>query len=114
MSDDILADGFLDGNCWAASRDVVGKIIPARLNSHPGHAWEDLDWGVADEIRGIFGQGFPGWKKRFHGVADLGDAGYSREVGSSRDDFVKYPRTPHLFGSKGTDDDKHLGRRESE
>lgn len=29
--------------------------------------------------------------------------------GSSRDDFVKYPRTPHLFGSKGTKDDKHLG-----
>ena len=32
-------------------------------------------------------------------------------MGSSRDDFVKYPRTPHLFGSRGTDDDKHLGRR---
>jgi hypothetical protein len=29
-------------------------------------------------------------------------------MGASRDDFVKYPRTPHLFGSKGTDDDKHL------
>jgi len=25
-----------------------------------------------------------------------------------------FPRTPHLFGSKGTDDDKHLGRKESE
>lgn len=35
-------------------------------------------------------------------------------MGASRDDFVKYPRTPHLFGSKGTDDDKRLGRRESE
>jgi hypothetical protein len=35
-------------------------------------------------------------------------------MGSSRDDFVKYPRTPHLFGSRGTADDKHLGRRESE
>ena len=35
-------------------------------------------------------------------------------MGASRDDFRKYPRTPHLFGSKGTDDDKHLGRRESE
>lgn len=35
-------------------------------------------------------------------------------MGSTRDDFIKYPRTPHLFGSKGTDDDKHLGRRESE
>lgn len=34
-------------------------------------------------------------------------------MGSSRDDFVKYPRTPHLFGSKGTADDKHLGPRES-
>ena len=32
---------------------------------------------------------------------------------ASRDDFVKYPRTPHLFGSKGTDDDKHLGEAES-
>ena len=35
-------------------------------------------------------------------------------MGASRDDFNKYPRTPHLFGSKGTDDDKHLGRKESE
>jgi hypothetical protein len=35
-------------------------------------------------------------------------------MGASRDDFIKYPRTPHLFGSTGTDDDKHLGREESE
>ena len=35
-------------------------------------------------------------------------------MGATRDDFVKYPRTPHLFGSQGTDDDKHLGRKESE
>lgn len=35
-------------------------------------------------------------------------------MGATRDNFVKYPRTPHLFGSKGTDDDKHLGQRESE
>jgi hypothetical protein len=35
-------------------------------------------------------------------------------MGLSRDDFIKYPRTPHLFGSKGTDDDKHLGQKESE
>jgi hypothetical protein len=34
-------------------------------------------------------------------------------MGASRDDFTKYPRTPHLFGSKGTDDDKHLGQQES-
>jgi RNA ligase len=34
-------------------------------------------------------------------------------MGTSRDDFTKYPRTPHLFGSRGTDDDKHLGQRES-
>ena len=34
-------------------------------------------------------------------------------MGASRDDFYKYPRTPHLFGSRGTDDDKHLGRRAS-
>src|SRR5580704_10321943 len=34
-------------------------------------------------------------------------------MGSSRDEFVKYPRTPHLFGSKGTDDDKHLSEAES-
>lgn len=32
-------------------------------------------------------------------------------MGATRDDFVKYPRTPHLFGSTGTDDDKHLGER---
>jgi hypothetical protein len=35
-------------------------------------------------------------------------------MGASRNNFVKYPRTPHLFGSTGTDDDKHLGRKESE
>jgi hypothetical protein len=35
-------------------------------------------------------------------------------MGATRDNFVKYPRTPHLFGSKGTDDDKHLGRKASE
>ncbi len=29
-------------------------------------------------------------------------------MGASHGDFVKYPRTPHLFGSKGTDDDKHM------
>jgi hypothetical protein len=34
-------------------------------------------------------------------------------VGQSRDEFVKYPRTPHLFGSTGTDDDKHLSELES-
>lgn len=34
-------------------------------------------------------------------------------VGASNDDFTKYPRTPHLFGSRGTDDDKHLGEQES-
>ncbi len=34
-------------------------------------------------------------------------------MGASYGDFIKYPRTPHLFGSRGTDDDKHLGERES-
>lgn len=34
-------------------------------------------------------------------------------MGTSQGDFIKYPRTPHLFGSKGTDDDKHLGEAES-
>ncbi len=34
-------------------------------------------------------------------------------MGRSYGDFVKYPRTPHLFGSTGTNDDKHLGERES-
>jgi len=34
-------------------------------------------------------------------------------MGATHDDFIKYPRTPHLFGSKGTDDDKHLGSKES-
>lgn len=34
-------------------------------------------------------------------------------MGRSHDDFVKYPRTPHLFGSKGTDDDRHLSEAES-
>ena len=34
-------------------------------------------------------------------------------MGASRDEFVKYPRTPHLFSSRGTDDDKHLSSRAS-
>lgn len=34
-------------------------------------------------------------------------------MGISHGEFTKYPRTPHLFGSKGTDDDKHLGETES-
>jgi hypothetical protein len=34
-------------------------------------------------------------------------------MGTSHDKFIKYPRTPHLFGSKGTDDDKHLDEAES-
>ncbi len=34
-------------------------------------------------------------------------------MGSSRGEFVKYPRTPHLFGSRGTADDKHLSEKES-
>jgi ATP-dependent RNA circularization protein (DNA/RNA ligase family) len=34
-------------------------------------------------------------------------------MGRSYGEFVKYPRTPHLFGSRGTDDDKHLGEAES-
>jgi hypothetical protein len=35
-------------------------------------------------------------------------------MGSSRDEFIKYPRTPHLFGSEGTDDDKRLDEAESD
>ncbi|MCA9087241.1 MAG: RNA ligase family protein [Planctomycetaceae bacterium] len=35
-------------------------------------------------------------------------------MGTSHGDFTKYPRTPHLFGSRGTDDDKHLGEAESQ
>ena len=34
-------------------------------------------------------------------------------MGASHGDFTKYPRTPHLFGSKGTADDKHLNEVES-
>jgi hypothetical protein len=34
-------------------------------------------------------------------------------MGTSHGQFVKYPRTPHLFGSRGTDDDKHMGEAES-
>ncbi|XZE56191.1 RNA ligase family protein [Planctomycetaceae bacterium SH139] len=34
-------------------------------------------------------------------------------MGASQGNFVKYPRTPHLFGSRGTSDDKHLGERDS-
>lgn len=35
-------------------------------------------------------------------------------MGATRDNFIKYPRTPHLFGSTGTADDKHLSRKDSE
>jgi len=34
-------------------------------------------------------------------------------MGRSYDEFLKYPRTPHLFGSRGTDDDKHLDEAQS-
>ncbi len=34
-------------------------------------------------------------------------------MGASHGEFVKYPRTPHLFGSAGTVDDKHFGPDES-
>jgi len=34
-------------------------------------------------------------------------------MGSTAGNFVKYPRTPHLFGSSGTADDKHLSQSES-
>ena len=34
-------------------------------------------------------------------------------MGVSQGDFIKYPSTPHLFGSKGTDDDKHMGEADS-
>src|SRR4051812_40733093 len=34
-------------------------------------------------------------------------------MGASYGDFVKYPRTPHLVGSTGTDDDKHFDERET-
>lgn len=34
-------------------------------------------------------------------------------MGTSFGNFVKYPRTPHLFGSRGTDDDKHMSEADS-
>ena len=34
-------------------------------------------------------------------------------MGGSHGNFTKYPRTPHLFGSTGTADDKHMGQKES-
>ena len=34
-------------------------------------------------------------------------------MGASREDFMKFPRTPHLFGSIGTSDDKHMIRKKS-
>jgi RNA ligase len=34
-------------------------------------------------------------------------------MGASQGDFIKFPRTPHLTGSKGTSDDKHLSPRHS-
>lgn len=34
-------------------------------------------------------------------------------MGASCDDFTTDLRTPHRFGSRGTDDDKHHGQQES-
>jgi hypothetical protein len=34
-------------------------------------------------------------------------------MGATSGDFIKYPRTPHLFGSTGTADDKRLSESES-
>lgn len=34
-------------------------------------------------------------------------------MGTSSGKFTKYPRTPHLFGSTGTDDDRHLNEASS-
>lgn len=34
-------------------------------------------------------------------------------MGNSRGDFLKFPRTPHIFGSKGTTDDKRLSDEDS-
>lgn len=34
-------------------------------------------------------------------------------MGTSHGDFIKYPRTPHLFGSTGTDDDRHMNEADS-
>ena len=34
-------------------------------------------------------------------------------MGATRDDFIKYPRTPHLFGARGTPDDNHLSQADS-
>ncbi len=34
-------------------------------------------------------------------------------MGRSRDNFIKYPRTPHIYGSKLTTDDKQLSKKSS-
>ena len=34
-------------------------------------------------------------------------------MGASHGNFIKYPRTPHLFGAAGTPDDKRMGERDS-
>jgi hypothetical protein len=54
-----------------------------------------------------------GTARRFEAPARGPDPGEEVIMGASSDTFVKYPRTPHLFGSRGTDDDKPLGRAES-
>jgi hypothetical protein len=40
------------------------------------------------------------------GIEGVGHGCFTRRI-------TKYPRTPHLFDSRDTDDDKHLGPRES-
>ncbi len=34
-------------------------------------------------------------------------------MGKTYGDFIKFPRTPHLFGSKGTSDDKALSEQQT-
>lgn len=55
---------------------------------------------------------FLNWQKDWKRNSELTPEGDI--MGSTTNEFIKYPRTPHLFGSKGTADDKHYDEAASE
>ena len=87
------ASGRQAGGGMKGEQAVAARVIwvsPAALSRGPNLG---ADGGVCPR---------PGGRR---GVVRVG----ASIMGISHGEFVKYPRTPHLFGSRGTDDDKHLG-----
>ena len=115
-------DGRADDAQPGVQRDVGERSrpessgIPTTASSGPEQ--EFRDWAErgrrAVRLCGAVPAGRAGGRGAGSADADGGvRAERRRSWVASRDEFVKYPRTPHLFGSRGTDDDKHLGEAES-